>query len=123
MKLFGSSFILALAAASPTVKRTCSPSIVEAPIIGGNTYPGYVQPSVNRPGTVGGDPATWGPGNQPSIVEAPIIGGNTYPGYVQPNVNRPAIVGGNPATWGPGNQPRPQRDIVGGDRRTWGPVQ
>ena len=81
MKLFGSSFILALAAASPTVKRTCSPSIVEAPIIGGNTYPGYVQPSVNRPAIVGGNPATWGPGNQP----------------------RPQrdIVGGDRRTWGP----------------------
>ncbi len=39
---------------------------------------------------VGGDPATWGPGNQPNN---------------QDNDNKGVMLGENPATWGPGNQP------------------
>lgn len=45
--------------------------------------------------TFGGDPRTWGPGNQP----------------------RPPVIGGDPRTWGPGNQPRGWHGNRGG---SWG---
>jgi hypothetical protein len=109
---------------APTPSPTPKPTPVPTPTPGPGPAPTPVPaPEPVRP-IIGGNPATWGPGNSGGN----IVGGN--PATWSPTGGGSApIMGGNPATWSPssssgsifGGGGGRNAPIVGGNPATWGP--